>query len=150
MEPTARLFNCARCRCQVVICSDCDRGHRYCSTLCAWHARTESLKAAAKRYQNTRKGRLKHAQRQQQYRLKSQKVTHHSSPPSSLNAPLTTPSMVSDRPDTVAPGEVVRCHFCGCLCSAHLRLDFLHRTPPPSAFDWDFIHWPRRNRAQAP
>jgi hypothetical protein len=150
MESTARLFNCARCRCQVVICSNCDRGHRYCSTLCAHLARTASLHAAGKRYQTSLKGRLKHADRQRQYRHKSQKVTHHSSPPPTPNASLSTPSMASEPSEREVPGEVIHCHFCGCRCSHHLRLDFLHRLPSPSAFDRDLFHWPRRNRAQGP
>jgi len=29
MQSSARLFNCARCRRQVVICSHCDRGNIY-------------------------------------------------------------------------------------------------------------------------
>ena len=35
MQSSARLFNCARCRRQVVICSHCDRGNRYCGKRCA-------------------------------------------------------------------------------------------------------------------
>ena len=40
MCDTARLFNCARCGDQVVICSCCDRGHCYCQG-CALAARQE-------------------------------------------------------------------------------------------------------------
>jgi len=41
MQSSARLFNCARCRRQVVICSHCDRGNIYCSKRCSQTARRE-------------------------------------------------------------------------------------------------------------
>jgi hypothetical protein len=34
MDQTARLYLCARCRVQVVLCSHCDRGNRYCNRAC--------------------------------------------------------------------------------------------------------------------
>jgi hypothetical protein len=34
-DATARLFLCARCRAQVLICSCCDRGNIYCGEGCA-------------------------------------------------------------------------------------------------------------------
>ncbi len=68
MEITARLFNCARCRCQVAICNRCDRGNIYCSPRCSQRARYESQRAAGRRYQNTFQGRLTHAERQRRYR----------------------------------------------------------------------------------
>ena len=42
MQSSARLFNCARCRCQVVICSHCDRGNIYCGKRCSQTARRQS------------------------------------------------------------------------------------------------------------
>ena len=42
MQSSARLFNCARCRCQVVICSHCDRGNIYCGKRCSETARRQS------------------------------------------------------------------------------------------------------------
>jgi hypothetical protein len=61
MESSARLFHCARCRRQVVICRRCDRGNIYCSRRCSQPARCESQRAAARRYQHTKAGRVKHA-----------------------------------------------------------------------------------------
>jgi hypothetical protein len=81
MEPTARLFNCARCRRQVMLCSHCDRGNLYCGRGCAQQARRESLSAAGQRYQRSRRGRFCHAERQRRYRARQQKVTHQGSPP---------------------------------------------------------------------
>ena len=40
---SARLFLCAGCRMQVVICSCCDRGQIYCAGDCARRARRHSL-----------------------------------------------------------------------------------------------------------
>ena len=77
-----RLFNCARCACQVVICSHCDRGQIYCAGDCAHQARQESLNQAGQRYQSSRKGQRTHATRQAQYRERQQqKVTHQGSVP---------------------------------------------------------------------
>jgi hypothetical protein len=45
---TARLFLCARCRAQVVICRDCDRGQIYCTSRCAQDARRNAQRAAGR------------------------------------------------------------------------------------------------------
>ena len=39
MDRPARLFLCARCRTQVLLCSHCDRGQRYCTPACSRQAR---------------------------------------------------------------------------------------------------------------
>ena len=78
-------FLCARCRRQVLICSRCDRGQQYCGARCSGPARRESLRAAGRRYQHSRRGRHCHAERQRRYRRRCgedarvQKVTHHGS-----------------------------------------------------------------------
>ena len=58
MECSARLFNCARCHCQVVLCSHCDRGQIYCGRSCAQAARRHATHAAGRRYQRSRRGRF--------------------------------------------------------------------------------------------
>ena len=79
----ARLFLCARCRRQVLICSRCDRGQQYCGARSSGPARRESLRAAGRRYQHSRPGRHCHAECQRRYRrrcredARAQKVTHH-------------------------------------------------------------------------
>jgi predicted AAA+ superfamily ATPase len=40
---TARLFLCARCRAQVLLCSRCDRGQVYCGPECSQSARRQHL-----------------------------------------------------------------------------------------------------------
>lgn len=96
MEPTARLFLCARCRVQVVLCRRCDRGNRYCGQVCRGQARAEARRLAAQRYQRSRRGRLAHAERSRHWRQRqalargddAQKVTHQGCLPAALSAPL--------------------------------------------------------------
>ena len=64
----ARLFLCARCRRHVLICSRCNRGQQYCGASCSDRARRESMRAAGRRYQHSRRGWHCHAERQRRYR----------------------------------------------------------------------------------
>lgn len=126
MEHSARLFNCASCRYQVVICSDCDRNNIYCSKRCSKEARKESLRAAGRRYQASRRGRLKHADRQRAYRKhRMKKVTHHSSPVLPRNDLL--PPELHKQAACLAPSAPhgIHCHFCKRFCFAFLRIGFL-------------------------
>lgn len=149
MELSARLYNCARCHRQVTICSHCDRGNIYCGKSCADRARRTSIGTAGKRYQSTRRGRFKHAERQRRYRSQRKKVTHQGSPEPPPNDSLITRS---EEPLLLAviEDEGIRCHFCGRLCSDFLRLDYLHGTAPSRASDRKIIHWPSKLRGQAP
>lgn len=126
MESTARLVHCARCRRQVVICRRCDRGHIYCGRRCSQPARRESLRAAGRRYQGSRAGRLKHAERQRRYRSHREKVTHQGSPavPSHDSLPR------ESRAALARFESIIRCQFCKRPCSPFVRLDFL-RSPGP-------------------
>jgi hypothetical protein len=101
MDQPARLYLCARCRVQVILCSRCDRGNRYCGRQC-WHeARTEARRQAAQRYQRSWPGRIAHAQRSRRWRLRraardgagvagddAHNVTHQGSPPGESSALL--------------------------------------------------------------
>jgi len=125
MEKPARLFNCARCQCQVIICSFCDRGNIYCGSHCSKAARRESVRNAGKRYQNSRCGKLKHARRQQCYRQREKiKVTHQCSLEFFANDLLSS-SPIS--PIKKSDADEFRCHFCTRRCSGYLRLGFLGR-----------------------
>jgi hypothetical protein len=66
----ARLFVCARCRAQVLLCSHCDRGQRYCGRACSRTARQGSQREAARRYQRSRGGRMAHAARSRRWRMR--------------------------------------------------------------------------------
>ena len=139
---SSRLYQCQRCHKQVIICTYCDRGNRYCPLGCAKQARVDSLKRASQKYQQTRSGQRNNAERQRRFReRRREKVTHQGSAQPAPGAVLPAvrqmlESRLQLRPE---PGEL-RCHVCGRLCSAHLRQDFLmtgvslpwrtrHRTP---------------------
>lgn len=124
METSARLFNCACCSRQVIICSCCDRNNIYCCAECSRLARIKSLRAAGQRYQNSLKGKHKHADRQKRYRWRLlKKVTHHTSTVLPSNDLL--PQQPSEqRKRLIQPST---CHFCGNCCSPFLRYGFLRR-----------------------
>jgi hypothetical protein len=131
--PQARLFLCAvpACRTQVLICRDCDRGHIYCGE-CAPTARQRSLRRAGRRYQASARGRIRHAARSRQYRLRKNKVTHHGSPADPTGAVLTAgPGAVVEEPVPMNSEASRRpswcCLCCGRRCSEHVRQDFLPR-----------------------
>jgi len=48
---SGRLFLCAGCRQQVIVCSCCDRGQIYCTGACAKQARRRTVQQAGRRYQ---------------------------------------------------------------------------------------------------
>jgi len=87
LEELCRVYRCRRCDIEVRICVGCDDGQVYCAGNCRGMARQESLRAAAARYQSTRRGALRHAARQKayrhrqtQHRVSESKVTHHPCP----------------------------------------------------------------------
>jgi hypothetical protein len=133
MENSARLFNCARCRTEVLICRRCDRGNIYCGPSCSQQARRESVRAAGRRYQSSHRGRVVHAVRQHRCRCRPQKVTHQGSetapPHDSLGAESRT---VRGHHGAHPPIGVqgARCHFCHSPCGAFVRWDFLHSRGP--------------------
>lgn len=85
-----RLFACGTCCKHCTVCLDCDRGQKFCSEPCRVEGRKATVRAAARRYQNTHVGRGKHAERQRRYRSRkragerapdrSTPVTHHPAP----------------------------------------------------------------------
>ena len=139
MQSSARLFNCARCRRQVVICSHCDRGNLYCGGRCSQRVRRQSVRAAGGRYQSSRRGRWVHAERQRRYRRRRrQKVTHQGSPPLLPDETLPLESRSSaERLASAAsdPAADIRCGLCGRLCSSLVRQGWLRRAPAREAID---------------
>ena len=123
MDQPARLYLCARCRVQVILCSRCDRGNRYCGRVCWRQARTEARRQAAQRYQRSWRGRVCHAQRSRRWRqrraardaacdagVNAQNVTHQGSRPGAASAPLaawthdsTTVDVAGTAADIAAP-----------------------------------------------
>ena len=132
MCTTARLFQCARCFCQTLICSLCDRGNQYCSKACSYQARHDSHKRANRKYAQTRKGKHHNAKRQQRYRQRqTQKVTDQGSAPKAalvslsglVNKPVLRPCL-----PVVAQSLSRVCHFCSTRISELIRNDFLYRS----------------------
>ena len=78
MDRSARLFLCARCRDQVLLCSHCDRGQHYCGPACSSKSRNERRREAAERYQSSRRGRLKHAARSASWRRRRRSLRQSS------------------------------------------------------------------------
>lgn len=128
MPLSQRLYHCLRCHAQVVICTHCDRGNRYCTQGCSRLARQDSRKRAAKKYQQTRIGHINNAARQQRFRdRQKQKVTHQCS------IPIPHHDVVKSRPvaywrreKTVKHRTFEACHFCQLAGSGFFRQDFLH------------------------
>jgi hypothetical protein len=148
MESTGRMFLCAACRVQVVLCRRCDRGQIYCGRDCSSRARGDAQRAAGRRYQASRPGRFAHAERARRYRARCKIVTHQGSVDAQAGALLAAQATVS--PQDAAP-EVqtspdtpsMRCTRCGAPCAAAVRLGFLRH--PTSARRRPF--GVRRNRS---
>ena len=130
MQSSARLYHCCRCQAQVIICSQCDRGNRYCAVECAADARSDSLKRASKKYQSTRAGRFNNAARQKSYRERQQQiVTHQGSPLVTSHDVLKAKSYWPEKVEKYAQnGCHLFCHHCGAECEPFLRQDFLHQS----------------------
>ena len=131
---TARLFLCVRCQAQALVCSHCDRGQIYCAQGCAQTARRDAQRAAGRRYQASRRGRVNHAARAGRYRARQNNVTHQGSPPHRADDLVMASAVVI----AASPGEGARsspghrsgswsCHWCGCRCSPFVRREFLRR-----------------------
>lgn len=124
---SARLFLCARCRQQVLVCSQCDRGQRYCSAACSQATRRERQRQARRRYAQSRAGRFNNAERQSRFRqrkrerqaLRSKRVTDQGSADTSDDQIL-VPERV-EKSSNASGG----CRFCGQICSALVRHSFL-------------------------
>ena len=126
MEIPGRRYLCANCRKAVTICSHCDRGHRYCGEGCSQATRRRAVREAGQRYQATRQGRHRHAERQRRYRVRmalhaipSQKVTHQGSPSGPAVDLLTAEPTVPEKPLSW------HCDHCHRPLPAGVRQDFL-------------------------
>ena len=125
-EVSCRMFLCARCRSQSLICRRCDRGQIYCMGSCARDARREGQREAHRRHQATPRGRTMHAERNRRYRARVGRVTDHG--PTSehatghLGGSRAVPAGLSEpSPSGRSPGHY-RCHHCGRPASTFLRL----------------------------
>ena len=129
MEPISRLFNCALCHAQVIICSTCDHGNIYCSPNCSDSARQKSCQEADKRYQNTFRGKMNHALRQRRYRARSQeKVTDHGSQPISHGVLLMSVEKRARNAVIIHYGDRLECCCCQKSVPSWVRYGFLQQT----------------------
>jgi hypothetical protein len=145
-DTPSRLFLCARCRTQVLVCGCCDRGQIYCADGCAREARREAHRAAGRRYRASFRGRLNHATRSERRRVRQKNVTHQGSPPPPDDLVLSDAAVAAGhRPVTAMPAIVERfqglrspaarslrasascCHWCGRRCPPLVRIDSLRR-----------------------
>jgi predicted GIY-YIG superfamily endonuclease len=137
---SARLFNCARCHAQVIICSHCDRGNFYCGSTCSQQARAQNHRIANQRYQKSKKGQMKNAERQRRYRQhqreKTKRVTDQGSPVLPPNDLL--PEVPNEKKWCVR--EFICCHFCGEAVSQFLRNGYLRHHKNHQTHD--FSSWP--------
>ncbi len=118
MKYATRLYYCLSCIVKVIICSNCDKGNVYC-VQCAPIAKAKSKKAAAKRYQNSRQGRINHAKRQRAYRQRqkeiNKKVTHMGSQKSPLYDLLSikrNSSIEKGNNVSIKTTQTSKCDFC--------------------------------------
>jgi hypothetical protein len=147
-DTPARLFLCACCRSQVVVCSHCDRGQHYCADGCSSLNRKRLQREAGRRYQGSLRGRHKHAQRMRRLRdrrrAQANKVTHQGSlgtgaddvltasqttEPLCLSLPciaLRVPASASTFARTSALA-LCRCRFCGVQVLPLVRPGYLRR-----------------------
>ena len=119
------MFLCGRCRCQVIICSSCDRGQIYCSGTCAQEARRDAQREARRRYQKTPRGRALHADRNRRYRARRRRVTDHGLPQkhkTGLFRRLEVDAALSEPSPSEKPSRQQHCHHCGRMASQFLRL----------------------------
>jgi len=141
MTSTGRFYLCQRCRLQVIICRRCDCGQIYCSTACSKAARCEALRASGRRYQQSSKGRFKHAERARRYRQRKNKVTHQGSITPAQDDLLAANSVPDRELDDAKPlsnnKSSVHCYFCGAICSEFVRRSFLHRHRVPNIAQLD-------------
>lgn len=165
MDRAARLFLCARCRDQVLLCSHCDRGQQYCGRACSSVSRRERRRQTAQRYQSSRGGQLKHAARAACWRQRRRslrqasagdidKVTHQGCSVAPADASLLaceTPSPCEAHEPTVhtdsandtaaasagtAALAVLVCRRCTHRLLPHVRQGFLR----PNSVGWRNTH----------
>lgn len=128
LDDSYRIFNCARCAKQTILCRRCDRGNIYCSKTCAHKQRRRSQKESGRRYQKSFRGRRAHAERQARYKeghsSVKEVVTHHGSQSLRSNVSLKESKRSKIDARSPQPGARVRCDNCHRLCGSFARFEF--------------------------
>jgi hypothetical protein len=115
-----------------MICQQCDHGQRYCADQCRQIAQKNAAKRAQTKYQNSRKGRINNAQRQQRFRQrqkqKDKNVTHLGSPaPNADDLLVEKPCLRTNEQQLQELRSNYRCHFCCKHCGSRCRVGFLKK-----------------------
>lgn len=143
MKHSSRLYYCALCHVQSIICSHCDRGQIYCGDTCSRKARLNSCREAEKRYQHTPGGKHKHAARQKRYRERfRQKVTDQGSVTPIANGLLDSVKNKTTKVDRGQVLGVTQCCFCKKTVSSWLRSGFLRYERTGSALHLSYLRPP--------
>jgi len=160
---SARVFVCARCHAEVVVCSGCDRGRRYCGRECSAQARRASMREAGRRYQSGRAGRFAHARRASRYRQRQRLnpppppppplpkiVTHQCSQPTQAGDVLTVTVTVTGAGTQATQRRELplswRCVWCLRSSNGAVRVGFLRH----GQADQPVAHWSRRGTPHGP
>jgi len=140
MKHPSRLYSCALCHAQAVICTYCDRGHIYCSKKCSQAVRIKSCREAETRYQLTPGGRRKHAARQKRYRMRlKEKVTDHGSATTTHHGLLdSVKNKTSEVNVTHVPVQKICC-VCKKSVSPWLRTSFLRYYSTKSSMSLSYL-----------
>lgn len=143
MKHSPRLYCCALCHAQAVICSHCDRGQIYCSAQCSKIARLKSCREAEKRYQLTPAGKHKHADRQKRYRERlNKKVTDQGSATPTHNGLLDSVKNKTKDIDKSQGSRTRRCCICHKIVSPWFRNGFLRYYKTRSAATLSYLRPP--------
>lgn len=135
-----RTYICAWCQSEVRVCTQCDRGQRYCSANCRQQSRRACQRRASACYQSSRVGCINHARRQQQYRERKRQetqrqergpgaeqiVTQQGSQDTSAGDLLACEIELDEiKSQADAPASQLHCHWCGRAISGVRRLGWL-------------------------
>ena len=101
----------AGCGLMFYICSSCYRRQVYCGDRCRRKARRQQRRAANRRNQQTREGRLDHRDRQRAYRERLRRVTDHTSPGRGRSVNIGEPVRETERSTPLAEGFQDRPRF---------------------------------------
>ena len=137
--PSARIYHCALCHQQVVLCRRCDFGNIYCLKGCADKARKRKCREANCRYRQSHHGRSNAARRQANFRRRQRQkneslseseeiVTHQGSELAEAGLLIEEPPWALDNSSLRAD---LICHRCGRRLNRFLRNGFLPRRRSP-------------------
>ena len=128
---SCRLFLCAGCRRQSLVCRRCDRGEVYCGRGCATEARRGWQREARRRHQATDRGRQMHAERSRKYRTRGRRVTDQGRASAGIasagHPSVGHPAMKARIAVNIATGLGSACHRCGHSVADPFRLAPLRR-----------------------